>query len=903
MGQKKYRLVGSRITLAFYLLISIAILLLGTFAYLRQKKILKTNINNELESVALLKANEIHTWLKERMTDANVFTQSPIFSKYFQQLLKNRNSLSFNIINDKIHLLKIQYEYEEVLIVDRSGNIILSTGQNTIHQCNDFKLFFNKALDAGQTVITDFSRCEQDLKIYLDFITPIYHATTNNKKENIGFLVLRCNPHSYLYPLINKWPTNSKTAETLLARRDGDSVLFINDIRHSRNSALKLRISLTKTNVPAVRGALGFYGLYEGVDYRKKKVLSYILQIPETNWFMVSKVDTSEIHQPLRNQTWIFSIVLMLVLALIGLILKVVQSSIQKNIYKKSLELKVERKALISHFEYLFKYANDIITLLDKDLKIVEVNEKALAAYGYTRNEMIGMDGKLLRSSVEQVFLKNMDTIQNKGSLLYETVNQRKDGSEFPVEVSARSIEIDDHRYYQFIARDITERKQVEKALSISEEKFRSIFENMSAACCFDEIIYKNGIAIDYRILDVNHTYEKILGISKNDVIGKLASEIYKSDKIPFFDIYLRVAETGNAEEFESYFAPAGVYLHINASRPAPGMFSTVFYNITERKKNEVLLKESITKYQILFDSFPLGITISDKNGNIVESNQKALKLLGQSEQEHLSRNIESEEWHIVKIDGSPLPKEEFASVIALKENRLVENVEMGIVKGENEIVWINVTAVPINIEKLGVIITYNDISERINAEKALKENKAKLDVALSSMTDAIFISNTKGEFIEFNDAFATFHRFKNKDECLKSLIEYPDILEVFMANGELAPLDMWAVPRALRGEIVTNAEYTIRRKDTGEKWVGSYSFSPIRDQKGEIIGSVVVSRDITEIKQSEEKILSQLNELQRWQKVTIGREDRTRELKQEVNELLIRLGEAIRYPSQKGKT
>ncbi|ACL16828.1 PAS domain S-box protein [Methanosphaerula palustris] len=140
-------------------------------------------------------------------------------------------------------------------------------------------------------------------------------------------------------------------------------------------------------------------------------------------------------------------------------------------------------------------------------------------------------------------------------------------------------------------------------------------------------------------------------------------------------------------------------------------------------------------------------------------------------------------------------------------------------------------------------------------SEDALRESRAKLEAALASMTDAIFISDTKGRFIDFNDAFATFHRFRNKDECARTLAEYPDFFEVFMPDGELAPLDMWAVPRALRGETVTNAEYTLRRKDTGETWVGSYSFSPILDNDGAIVGSVVLGRDITEKKRAEEAL------------------------------------------------
>lgn len=144
------------------------------------------------------------------------------------------------------------------------------------------------------------------------------------------------------------------------------------------------------------------------------------------------------------------------------------------------------------------------------------------------------------------------------------------------------------------------------------------------------------------------------------------------------------------------------------------------------------------------------------------------------------------------------------------------------------------------------------DITERNVAKLALIESQTKLEVALASMTDAVFISDTSGKFIHFNDAFVTFHRFATREECALHHENYLDIIDVFMDNGTPAPLEMWAVPRALRGETVANAEYTIRRKDSGETWYGSYSFGPIRDRAGSIIGSVVVGRDITEKKQAD---------------------------------------------------
>ncbi|MBI5581722.1 MAG: PocR ligand-binding domain-containing protein [Deltaproteobacteria bacterium] len=144
-------------------------------------------------------------------------------------------------------------------------------------------------------------------------------------------------------------------------------------------------------------------------------------------------------------------------------------------------------------------------------------------------------------------------------------------------------------------------------------------------------------------------------------------------------------------------------------------------------------------------------------------------------------------------------------------------------------------------------------LAERDRLTDSLRESRAKLEAALASMTDAVLISDAQGRFVDFNDAFATFHRFRDKHECSKTFAEHPDILDVFMANGEPAPLDQWVVPRALRGETVTNAEYSLRRKDTGEIWVGSYSLGPIRDKDGAIVGSVVVGRDITEHQRAKE--------------------------------------------------
>jgi len=111
-----------------------------------------------------------------------------------------------------------------------------------------------------------------------------------------------------------------------------------------------------------------------------------------------------------------------------------------------------------------------------------------------------------------------------------------------------------------------------------------------------------------------------------------------------------------------------------------------------------------------------------------------AEKMLGLSQEEQAKRSIESEEWQIVRTDGTIMPPEEFASIRALKEKQLVENVEMGIVKSEDEIAWISVTADLLPLEGYGVVIAYNDISERIQAEERLKHLLMEKEILLAEV-------------------------------------------------------------------------------------------------------------------------------------------------------------------------
>ena len=154
-----------------------------------------------------------------------------------------------------------------------------------------------------------------------------------------------------------------------------------------------------------------------------------------------------------------------------------------------------------------------------------------------------------------------------------------------------------------------------------------------------------------------------------------------------------------------------------------------------------------------------------------------------------------------------------------------------------------------------GIGIAVVDLTKQKVAEEALRESQAKLKAAFASMTEAIFIADAEGRLVDFNEAFVRYHRFKDREDCSRTIAECPRYLEAYFQDGTPAPPERWAMARAIRGETASEVEYRLRHKETGETWWGSYNFAPIKDQDGTIVGGVVAGREITERKRAEEAL------------------------------------------------
>ncbi len=278
------------------------------------------------------------------------------------------------------------------------------------------------------------------------------------------------------------------------------------------------------------------------------------------------------------------------------------------------------------------------------------------------------------------------------------------------------------------------------------------------------------------------------------------------------------------------------------------------FHDITDLVKTQEDLRISETKYRVLFESLPVGLTISDSNGQIRESNWESQRLLALSQDQQAGRKIDGTEWHIVQPDGSIMPPAEYPSTRALKEKHIVRNVELGAVREDGTISWINITAAPIPLEGYGVVIAYSDISARKKAETELMESLAFLNRMIEQSPTPTWISDDKGTLIRINPSCCRLLNVAEKDVVGKYNIFKDNLVQEqgFMPLVE----NVFKEKQAARFELkYDTSQLTQLTLETHAFVYLDVTIFPIIDHKGQVTNAVIQHIDITGRKTAEEAL------------------------------------------------
>jgi PAS domain S-box len=277
---------------------------------------------------------------------------------------------------------------------------------------------------------------------------------------------------------------------------------------------------------------------------------------------------------------------------------------------------------------------------------------------------------------------------------------------------------------------------------SLIENRLKA-FENMPEGVAIHEIVYDSlNKAVDYIIIDVNHAYEDITGSKREEILGKKASVIYKTDKVPYIDIYSEVALTGKPEHFEAYFKPTGKYFRVVVTSPERGKFSTFFEDINKYKITEKKLKKSEKRYRLISENMGDVVWILDiDSGKFNYVSPSVYQLRGYSSQEVLSQSMED----VLTLKSYQFIIENIPSRInAFKkgdESARVQTHEVNQICKDGSIVPTEVVTTFLTNEKgevKEVLGVSRDITKRKKAEMKLKEAHDHLEEKVKERTNEL---------------------------------------------------------------------------------------------------------------------------------------------------------------------
>jgi PAS domain S-box-containing protein len=820
-----------------FLILAAGIAVAGYEYSLHAREAFRTEVETQLSAIADVRVSQVISWRDERLSDARMFLASARALPMMRQVLEGTATPAAN--SQVLRLLESCREagYENAVLIDRAGQVRLAAGSTGAPE--HYVDLLKRVLEAGGVVLTDFHRDTGLGGVHLGLLVPL----TAGGNSPAGILALGIDPGKSLYPLIQSWPAPSRSGEIVIVRREGDDALFLNDLRHRKGTALKLRLPITGTGGRVAGLAImGRQGTVKGLDYRGVPVLAAVRKIPGTPWFLVAKIDEAETELPMRRQSAYLATIMLSLIAATGTGTGLLWHHQRTRFYKQKYKAELERRALVGHFDYLSHYANDIILLTDADGRIVEANERAGSAYGYSREELLK---KRLSDLSEARPEAEWRAEGAPASQIFEARHLRRDGTSFPAEVSTRVIDVDGVTFRQTIVRDITERKAMEEELRQAKQKLEALIDAAPAGIV--------GLDTRGRIQLWNKAAERIHGWTAQEVLGRpFPDAVYSQEDVNgggqvWRDLTagkvvsgLEVArrrKDGSSVEISVSSAPL-----FDADGSTVGAMA-ILADITDRKKAERSLVDSEERFRQVVENAPEAVFIQT-GGRFRYVNPSAISAFGaQSADELLGLDVVER----VHPDYHGVVRERIRQV--LEGGRRLPPLQEKYIKLDGSLIDVEVTGVPFRYlnEDAGLVF-FRDITGRKRAEEALRESERRLQLAVQVSRTGLWDYDLPTGEVYFSQEWKSQLGYRD-DEIGNSLGEW---------ESRLHPEDRERAVATIKSLDAASPdfelEFRLRHKDGSYRWVlcrGALLFNA-QGQPRRVIGS---NMDFTERKKMEEEL------------------------------------------------
>jgi len=487
-------------------------------------------------------------------------------------------------------------------------------------------------------------------------------------------------------------------------------------------------------------------------------------------------------------------------------------------------------------YQSLFAAHPDALFILDEQGRILDANPAAVECYGYAREELLGMSaGQLCTRDLRGKADKNLKYAL-EGPAQFETRHERRDGSEFPAEISARPITMDGERRIFSSVSDVSERKHAEH---LGRERMKELQVFYSLA----EITEREGITLDKLYQELTNFLPKswqcaeiacariVIGDSEFRTENFAESAWKQSAPVKVYGSVVGRIEVGyleeRPEEDEGPFLKEERLL-IDAIAERTG-------RITERKRAERQVEERRKYLEGILSAVPDAIVMVDAEYKVVEWNPGAETLFGYARDEVLGKPLdplisredavaEATQFTQQVVDGGVLPSTE---AVRYRRDRIPVDV---IVAG---------APVFVGGEFAGAVAAYTDITERKRAEAEI----ARLAAVVNQAAESVVLTDLDGNILYVNPFFEKATGYG----AAEALGKNPRILKSGH-QGEAFYKNLWDTVKS--GNTWTGV-FVNKRKD-GTLFHEEASIFPVKDSSGQMINLAAVKRDITDRVQAE---------------------------------------------------
>ncbi len=485
---------------------------------------------------------------------------------------------------------------------------------------------------------------------------------------------------------------------------------------------------------------------------------------------------------------------------------------------------------------------------------VVEANERLCEITGYTKEEMIGNSARMLyptQEDFEYVGREKYRQIKEKGTGTVETVWRKKDGTIINLLLSSTPInpgKLDTG--VSFTAMDITERKRAEDVLRKSKAMLSGILNSVPQSIFWKD---RNGF-----YLGCNEVFAQAVGLDRpEDILGKTdfdlpwareEAEGYRADD-------REVMDTGQPKRhiIEPLRQADGTRLWVDTTKvPLLGMDGKaygvlgVYADITERKRAEEELFNSRQMLQLVLDNVPQRIFWKDRNSVYIGCNKPLAQDCGYSDPRELIGKTDYETASVAQAD---LFRADDRQV--METDRPKMNYEEPQTKPDGSRAWLRTSKVPLHDKDgrvIGVLGTYEDITERKRAEEELFNSRQMLQLVLDNVPQRIFWKDRNSVYVGCNKSLAQDCGYSDPRE----LIGKTDYETVSAAEADFFRADDRQVMETDRSKM--NYEESQTMPDGSRAWLRT-SKVPLHDKDGRVIGMLGTYEDITDRKRAEEAL------------------------------------------------